>query len=331
MTAASVRPRKVLAVMDGSDTQTALLSAAALADRHGAALDVFSCVEPPHDLNVLARLSDRAPAGLLDDLRDRRRTEISASLAEHMPGRSVAVNLATGKTFIEVIRHVIANDIDFVVKTAEPLTGVHRLLFASTDQHLLRKCPCPVWLQKPKAAPVPRRILAAVDVDDWDAAEPETLFSLNRHVIETARTIAAPTGAQVFVLHAWDAVGEGMVWAFSSSEDARGSADAYVQEVLRARQKGMDHLLRDASRGDPDQTGPQLIPRLVRGTPEHVIETQTRDQNADVVVMGTVARTGLSGVFIGNTAENIINSLECPVLAVKPHGFISTLDNRRSL
>jgi nucleotide-binding universal stress UspA family protein len=41
--------------------------------------------------------------------------------------------------------------------------------------------------------------------------------------------------------------------------------------------------------------------------------------------MGTVARTGLSGVFIGNTAENIINSLECPVLAVKPEGFVSPL------
>ncbi|WP_254699947.1 MULTISPECIES: hypothetical protein [unclassified Roseovarius] len=42
--------------------------------------------------------------------------------------------------------------------------------------------------------------------------------------------------------------------------------------------------------------------------------------------MGPVARTGLSGVFIGNTAENSINTLECPDLAVKPDGFISPLD-----
>ncbi len=44
--------------------------------------------------------------------------------------------------------------------------------------------------------------------------------------------------------------------------------------------------------------------------------------------MGTVARTGLSGVFIDNTAENIINTLECPVLAVNPYGFMSPLDQR---
>lgn len=43
--------------------------------------------------------------------------------------------------------------------------------------------------------------------------------------------------------------------------------------------------------------------------------------------METVARTGLSGVFIGNTAGNIINTLERPVLAVKPDGFISPLEH----
>nr|WP_302848593.1 universal stress protein [Roseovarius sp. EC-SD190] len=60
--------------------------------------------------------------------------------------------------------------------------------------------------------------------------------------------------------------------------------------------------------------------------PETVIQEQSRALGADVVVMGPVARTGLSGVFIGNTAENSINTLECPDLAVKPDGFISPLD-----
>jgi nucleotide-binding universal stress UspA family protein len=42
---------------------------------------------------------------------------------------------------------------------------------------------------------------------------------------------------------------------------------------------------------------------------------------ADIVVMGTVARTGISGLIIGNTAETILNQLTCSVLAVKPSGF----------
>lgn len=69
-----------------------------------------------------------------------------------------------------------------------------------------------------------------------------------------------------------------------------------------------------------------LVLQLIRGTPDTVIYEQSREIVADIVVTGTVARTGLRGVFIGNTAENSIKTLQCPVLAVKPDGFISPLD-----
>ena len=42
-----------------------------------------------------------------------------------------------------------------------------------------------------------------------------------------------------------------------------------------------------------------------------------------LIVMGTVARTGLSGLFMGNTAEEILRSVDCSVLAVKPEGFVT--------
>ncbi|MDJ0514459.1 MAG: universal stress protein [Methyloceanibacter sp.] len=328
MSTRAMQPRRVLVVTDQSDTQIALRSAKVLADRWGATLEFFACVEPPHDLNVLARLAAREPTYLLDELRERIRHATLARLTEYLPDDQIALQVAVGKTFVEVVRHVITTECDFVVKLAEPLSGVHRLLFASTDQHLLRKCPCPVWLQTPDAPAVPKRVLAAVDVDEWDAAEPETLHLLNLRVLEAACTIAAPSDAQVTVLHAWDAIGEGLVWAFSSSKDARSSANRYVSEVLEVRHKAMSRLIDQSSRDTPDDDGVPLVPRLVRGAPERVLEEQSRELNADVVVMGTVARTGLSGIFIGNTAENIINSLACPVLAVKPDGFVSPLAER---
>jgi nucleotide-binding universal stress UspA family protein len=37
--------------------------------------------------------------------------------------------------------------------------------------------------------------------------------------------------------------------------------------------------------------------------------------------MGTVARTGISGLIMGNTAEAIVDQLSCSVLAIKPDGF----------
>ncbi len=328
MTDTLAAPRKILALMDDSETQTALMSAAALAERYDARLEVFGCVEPPHDLGVIARLSEQHPERLLERLCAEKRGRMTAQLATHLPDHQIAPQIKVGKAFIEIIRHVIDTGCDFVVKTAEPLSGIHRLLFASTDQHLLRKCPCPVWMQPAGASPEAKRVIAAVDVDLADAAEPDTLMSLNRRVIHTACLVAAPTGAQVTVLHAWDAVGEGLVWAFSTDPNSRLTADRYINEILRDRQKAMHRLLETAKADLSDVSSPTLMPRLIRGTPETVIEEQSRDIGADVVVMGTVARTGLSGVFIGNTAENIINSLECPVLAVKPDGFVSPLDKR---
>jgi nucleotide-binding universal stress UspA family protein len=317
------RPSRILAVMDGDDTEIALRSALALADRHGAALEVLACVEPPHDLAIVARHSGRPPEDLIAALAERRRAEMRARLSALAPDPRPEPQVAVGKAYLEIVRHVARRGCDFAIKKAEPLSGINRFLFASTDQHLLRKCPCPVWLQTAAAPAAPRRVLAAVDLDLSDAAEPATLAALNRRVIEVARGVADGPEAEVVVLHAWEAIGEGMVWAFSGGSDARISADRYVNEILESRRQAMDRLLGPLRRDGA--AGPRLVPRLARGAPERVIGEQCRELGADLAVLGTVARTGLSGVFIGNTAENIINSLDRPVLAVKPEGFVSPL------
>lgn len=61
------------------------------------------------------------------------------------------------------------------------------------------------------------------------------------------------------------------------------------------------------ARGRPDRTIPQLIDSL----------------EVDILVMGTVARTGIPGFIIGNTAENTLREIRCSLLALKPNGFVS--------
>jgi len=288
------KPRRILAVADASTEQIALESALDLARTHDAALEVIACVEPPHDLAILSRLSGTDPDRLIADAAEHVGDTVRAKLSETVPDRSIDLKVTIGKAYLEIIRHVARSGCDFVVKKAEPLSGVDRFLFASTDQHLLRKCPCPVWLQTSRSARRPRRVLAAVDLDVWDAAEPETLTALNRRVVDAACMIAAAPDAEVIVFHAWQAPGEGMVWAFSGSDEARLSADRYVNEILDARQEAMTRFIAQLRR--ESGRGPRLVPRLARGAPERVIHEQSREVVADVVVMGTVARTGLSGV-----------------------------------
>lgn len=321
MTARIGKPQRILVVEDTSEAQIALESALTLAEAHGASLEIIACVEPPHDLSLLAQLFGDEPSKLIDVAVKRTRDEVRAKLSEIAPDRAIELTVSVGKAYLEIIRHVARSGCDFVIKKAEPLSGIDRFLFASTDQHLLRKCPCPVWLQTPTAPRSPQRILAAVDLDIQNAAEPETLTALNQRVVDAACTLAAGPEAEVIVLHAWDAPAEGMIWAFSGENDAHLSADRYTREIHSAKHAAMGRFLAQMRNNDT----PRLVSRLARGAPETVIHEEARAVGADVVVMGTVARTGLGGVFIGNTAENIINSLDCPVLAVKPEGFVSPL------
>lgn len=323
MTSSCAKPEKILAVADTSETQTALTSALALAEMHGASLEVIACVEPPSEMSILSKLSGEDPERLIEDAVRQTRETVEARLAEIAPASAQNFTVSVGKAYLEIIRYVARSKCDLVVKRAQPLSGMDRFLFASNDQHLLRKCPCPVWLTRETAPECPRRILATVDLDVADADEAETLAVLNRRVVDAACSMAVRDGTEVTVLHAWDTIGEGMVWTFAGGNDPRLIADRYVNEVLDARQREMDKFL--AQLRDDIGSRPRLVPRLVRGAPETVIHEQSRELSADVVVMGTVARTGLNGVFIGNTAENIINRLECPILAVKPEGFVSPL------
>ena len=77
----------------------------------------------------------------------------------------IQTRVLVGLSFLEIIREVLRNGHDLVIKSPEYRDWLDRL-FGSEDMHLLRKCPCPVWLIKPGKQNSYRRILAAVDVGD---------------------------------------------------------------------------------------------------------------------------------------------------------------------
>ena len=62
---------------------------------------------------------------------------------------------------------------------------------------------------------------------------------------------------------------------------------------------------------------------LIKGQPRKEIPALAKQIEADLIVMGTVARTGVPGFIIGNTAEAILGQIECSVLALKPPGFVT--------
>jgi nucleotide-binding universal stress UspA family protein len=74
---------------------------------------------------------------------------------------------------------------------------------------------------------------------------------------------------------------------------------------------------------DVDLSGVEVASRVLAGPPGVRIPEYATEKDVELIVMGTLGRTGIAGLLIGNTAETILAQVECPVLAVKPEGFVT--------
>lgn len=297
---------------------SAMARAVALAENHQARLTLLAVAEEPR----LGRFGDVLPAGEFESrFRRDQLDHLRALLAPHGERVQADMQVRLGTPFLQVVREVLRNRHDLVLKAAGD-DGVGAFLFGGTDQHLLRKCPCPVWIMTAGGKLPCKRVLAAVDVDPWQADDTEA--ELNRHILELAASVAIAEFAELHIVHAWAPINDNLVRVFGSEL----SRNQVVANVERERQDHHDKLqqLSQSLRGWLGAEAHELLaPRvhLHQGRPREVIPQCARQLDADLLVMGTVSRTGVSGFIIGNTAEMILGSIRCSVLAVKPRGFVS--------
>ena len=241
---------------------------------------------------------------------EERREELESlreeAISEH-PQLTVDVRVETGAMAVSVILAVLVNHHDLVMKAADGNTGRWQRLFGTGDQKLMRKCPCPVWIVKPSSETHFRRILAAVDLD---ASEPDT-EALARRIMELATSVAADEGGELHVVHVWWLAAE---TALRGRQIDTTDVDKIVDGIEAGHRSELDGFL------GPYPYDKRTV-HLVKGRAGDVIPDLAESLEADLVVIGTVGRTGVPGLLIGNTAEEILNSVDCSVLTLKPESF----------
>ena len=228
--------------------------------------------------------------------------------------------LEMGTVFIEVIREVLRNGHDLVIKPAENPDFLKRL-FGSTDIHLLRKCPCPVWIMKLPEKTNYSCIMAAVGFRPLEDSDVED--ALNQEILDLASAMALSDSASLHVVHAWEPFAAQYIR--SRGDKAQEAMAVYVEKERALQQNGLNRLMEKLSKRIGDNVYQKLSPNLhlPQGDAQKMIATLATGLQADLVVMGTVVRTGVSGFIIGNTAEAILDQLECSVLVSKPPGFVT--------
>ena len=232
-------------------------------------------------------------------------------------GVEIKTRVVTGTAFIEVIQEVFKGGHDLVIKSAEGRGGLSVILFGSTDLHLLRKCPCPVWIIKPSKRKQYARILAAVDPDP---SEPDNA-GLNKQILELASSLAAREHSELHILHAWYFTHESALRS-GRYKVPKAEVDRMVKDMRIQHKLWLDNLL-----AQHDFQGLALKVHLLKGDPGDVIPVIAHKKRVELIVMGTVARTGIPGFIIGNTAEKALNAVDCSVLAVKPDSFVTPVEH----
>lgn len=175
----------------------------------------------------------------------------------------------------------------------------------SVSNKLIQNCPAPVWVIKPEHPLHHKCVMAGTD-----------LTPVGDLAAEFAAFIAEAENCELCIVHAWQV----------PMELQLSSARIGMEETERQK-KEITSAARDHIRGLPavERQGDRCKVYLACDSPSHAILELARQKEPDLAVLGSISRTGLAGMLVGNTAEKLLYQLDCSLLTIKPHDFVSPI------
>lgn len=279
-----------------------------VARAHGSKITLFGAVEGSEDDLTRTPLGQQLKQ-LLHDNKEHQLQSLEQQLEAQLgQGRVRSTLVEAPSSWHALTTHAIEQSPDVVIVPAE--VEDERPVFGSTSQHLFRKCPSPVWALTPEIDKPPKRVLVAVDpgVRDGDNRK------LSKAIMSFALRFCAPLGAQIHLVHAWRVWGE----TLASPRMSRATIEEYVAQERQNAITLVDELMIESA-----ATGMIAEHHLIKGEPEAAVPRLAKTLDADVVILGSAARTGLRGFLMGSVAETVLNRLDCSAIVVKHPSFVS--------
>jgi universal stress protein E len=300
--------KTILVVVDpGASEHPAVARAASLAEHMSAGLELFIC---DYDPNIAAGrvstvwIDQPAREHLLSILQQKLET-LAEPLRER--GLDVATSTSWDHPLVDgIIRKVAASKPWIVVKDTHHHNVLKRTILSNTDWGLIRDCPAPLYLVKPSDTVANPNIYAAVDPTHLH----DKPAQLDRGIVDIAQLLADGLQGTLHVVHSY---AYPAALAVPEAAPVAELAEAVEEEHRRAFTEFL------ASYPIPtDNT------HLLQGLPHETLPELTEGGGVDLIVMGAISRSGLDRVFVGNTAERVLDRLSCDLLIVKPEGFASS-------
>jgi universal stress protein E len=289
----------VVALEPGQSAPVAFDRVVCLARACGAEVNLISVIE---DVPAWARRVMPHSVGLaLDALVPSVRRQLEEAADRFGSQLTVRTEVLHGRPYVEIQRVAVDRQADLVVKPACEDNSV------GFDFRLLRRCPCAVWILKGNDTPF-QRVAAALHVGRQESQRD----ALNCRIMELASSFAALEKSELYAVQAWSYFAEAPLRHKVRTERSETLIDQAKERSARDLRAAIERLV-EPYRVDH----PNLTLHMSEGEPEDVIPSVVHDEEEVLLVMGTIGRSGVSGMLMGNLTERVMNRLPCSILAVK--------------
>jgi len=309
--------RRILCVVDpGSQAQPALQRAAWIARQTDAGILLVACdyndylvAHPLFDEKLLARAREK----LLRDDRDS-----LEYLAE--PLRKEGLQIETAAFWDHplhegIIRQACQSNADLVLKDTSNHSVFNLSSLSNTEWNLIRVCPLPLWLVKPRLISGSLRVIAAID----PMHSHDKNATLDDAILRMSNAVAATLGGEVHAFHSYDP----RLIASLATLNAYVAASMRIQDVAKEIENKHRHRFLEIVESHQISSG-RL--HMVAGFVHRELPALAANIDAFLVVMGAVNRNPLKQIFIGSSAERTLDRLPCDLMVIKPDGFKSPVD-----
>lgn len=218
-------------------------------------------------------------------------------------GIECEVKFTHGAGWEQIIHQVVRHNHDLIIIGARDHTAIGRALFGTTATKLLRYAPCPVWVTKP----------GLQEKETLDILVADDLGEVGLRCLRIAIGGGQYFATRTYVLHVIEE--QSGSWFHLQADQANLDEEQQKQKAERQIEERLSLLDYRTL-----ELGVQVFVEF--GAPDKQILRMIEEQDIDVVIMGTQARTGIGGILVGNTAERLLDQIPCSLMAIKPPGFV---------
>ncbi len=226
-----------------------------------------------------------------------------------LPQKSLTAVHWHPRVYESVVEAAREEQVGLIIKSMKHDPVVTSPIFTPLDWHLIRKSPFPVLLVSQKQQTQYEHIVTAVNTGFEDRSH----ALLNEKLTECADEFADIYSGQVHLVNAYPPTPQPM------SKSTQNFTYSVLARAIR------NHHFQALDMFGERFAIAKTHRHLVEGEPHEVIPSIISSLSASLLVIGSIGDMGMASKTLGQSAEFIIDNIQCDVLAVKPDGFVSPL------